>query len=126
MKSLALGLAAIVLTSGAALAAPPAESQATARTISLQDADIRTFIEEVSRATDVTMIVDPRVQGSVSVSIEGLSREDVLRVFVTTLRTQGVAATPSVGGAYRVYPMGDGGRHQSAARAASAGEARYS
>lgn len=126
MKSLALGLAAIVLTSGSALAASPATAPATVRSISLQDADIRTFIEEVSRATDVTMIVDPRVQGTVSVSLDGLSRDDVLRVFVSTLRAQGVAATPSVGGAYRIYPMGEGGRHQSAARAAFAQEARHS
>jgi general secretion pathway protein D len=123
MKSLALVLSLLALAGAPAAAIA---SQASPRAISLQDADIRQFIEAVSEATDVTMIVDPQVQGTVSVSIDGLSREDVLRVFVAILKTQGVAATPSVGGSYRIYPMPGAGRHDSAARGLFAVEARNS
>lgn len=122
MKSLVLALSVIALSAGSASAA---SAPLQTRAISLQDADVRTFIEAVSEATDVTMIVDPSIRGTVSVSIEGLSREDVLRVFVSTLKAHGIAATPSVGGAYRVYPMAVSS-HRETLAALTALEARNS
>ena len=36
--------------------------------LNLQDADIRVFIQDVARATGTTFIIDPKVQGKVTVT----------------------------------------------------------
>lgn len=41
---------------------------ADAPAVRLQDVDLRAFIQDVSRATGITFIVDTRVQGSVNVA----------------------------------------------------------
>ena len=96
---------AFAFAAALALAAPSQAEESHA--IHVQDADVQVFVREVARIADVTMIVDPRVSGSFSVSAEGLTREALLDLFVTTLKSQGVAARPSVGGAYRVFPLSD-------------------
>lgn len=74
--------------------------------IHAQDTDIRTFIQEVARLTDLTVIVDPGVRGTVSVIAESpMSREELLRLFVATLSASGVAAVPGVGGVFRIFPI---------------------
>jgi general secretion pathway protein D len=85
-----------------ALATPIAAQQV----LNLRDADIRAFIQDASRVTGRTFIIDPRVQGKVSVVTDrALSRSEYFEVFLSTLRANGLVAVPTGGGAYRVQPV---------------------
>jgi general secretion pathway protein D len=98
------------------LAAAPVLAQ---QTVNLRDADVRAFIQDVSRATGRTFIIDPRVQGKVSVVSERpLDQAGYFELFLSTLRANGLVVTPAAGGAFRVAPA-DG-----AATQPSAGQGR--
>ncbi|WP_303810110.1 type II secretion system secretin GspD [Sandarakinorhabdus limnophila] len=75
------------------------------QTVNLRDADVRAFIQDVSRATGRTFIIDPRVQGKVSVVSERpLDQAGYFELFLSTLRANGLVVTPAAGGAFRVAP----------------------
>lgn len=105
MKRTALSF---LLAAGMLLASSPALPQAAdlnAPALDLRDVDIRVFIQDVSRATGLTFVVDPRVQGSVSISRgEPMSQSELLGVLVALLRANGLVAVPSGVGTYRVVP----------------------
>ncbi|MGL6042407.1 MAG: secretin N-terminal domain-containing protein, partial [Sandaracinobacteroides sp.] len=85
-----------------AAAGAPVLAQAT---VNLRDADIRAFIDDVSRVTGATFVVDPRVQGKVSVvSDKPLGRSQYFELFLATLRANGFVAVPTSPGQYRVQP----------------------
>jgi general secretion pathway protein D len=109
-RKFAPALAALLL-----VAAPVLAQQ----TVNLRDADVRAFIQDVSRATGRTFIIDPRVQGKVSVVSERpLDQAGYFELFLSTLRANGLVVTPAAGGAFRVAPA-DG-----AATQPSAGQGR--
>lgn len=82
--------------------------------LNAQDADIRAFIADVSRQTGRTFVIDPRVKGTVSVFSDGpLNDEQLFEVFLSTLRANGLTATPGSGGSYIIAP--DDGANQIAA-----------
>ena len=96
MKRLLVALA-LVLTP-----LSPASSQYV---LNLRDADIRAFIQDAARVTGRTFIIDPSVQGRVSVVTERpLSRSEYFELFLSTLRANGYVAVPASGGALRVQP----------------------
>lgn len=83
-------------------AGPPA---ADGEALNLQGVDIRAFIQDVSRATGSTFILDPRVLGTVTLtSQEELAPPDLLAMLLATLRAQGLVAIPSGPGSYRIIP----------------------
>lgn len=93
---LALGLALAI-----ALPAPARAQQ----TINLRDADIRTFIADVAKVTGASFIIDPRVQGTVTVvSDRPLGRNAYFELFLATLRANGFVAVPAGSGQYRIQP----------------------
>jgi len=93
--ALALALACAAVT--------PAFAQ---HVLNLRDADIRAFIQDASRVTGRTFIIDPAVQGRVSVVTERpLSRSEYFELFLSTLRANGFVAVPVAGGALRVQPV---------------------
>ncbi len=107
------GAIAAALLLGSASA--PALAQTT---VNLRDADIRAFIDDVARVTGATFVIDPRVQGKVSVvSEKPLGRNQYFELFLATLRANGYVAVPTGTGQYRVQPAEAG---------AGAGGARYS
>src|ERR1051325_1018647 len=74
--------------------------------LNLRDADIRAFIQDASRVTGRTFIIDPGVQGRVSVVTERpLSRAEYFELFLSTLRANGFVAVPVAGGALRIQPV---------------------
>ena len=95
---------AIVL--GASCIAPlalPGIAAAQSHQITMQQADIRAFIDDVSMVTGKTFIVDPRVQGKVTISSdETLSKGDVFAVFKDVMRVHGYTLTRTPTGEYRV------------------------
>ena len=81
----------------------PAWSQ---HVLNLRDADVRAFIQDAARVTGRTFIIDPAVQGRVSVVTERpLSRSEYFELFLSTLRANGFVAVPASGGALRVQPV---------------------
>ena len=97
-------LRSLVLGTALALAplAAPALAQDT-HVISLQEADIRDFIDDVAVVTGRTILVDPRVQGKVTISSEQtLTSREVFEVFKEVLRVHGYTLVRTAGGEYTV------------------------
>ncbi|WP_184067551.1 type II secretion system secretin GspD [Sphingosinicella soli] len=89
----------------------PAPAQ---QVINLRDADIRAYIEDVARTTGRTFIIDPAVQGKVSVVADRpLSRTQYFEVFLSTLRANGFIAIPTDGGAFRIAPAANAAQQPS-------------
>lgn len=75
------------------------------QTVNLRDADVRAYIQDVARATGRSFIIDPRVQGKVTVVSERpLDKAGYFELFLSTLRANGLVVTPASGGAFRVAP----------------------
>jgi general secretion pathway protein D len=92
--------------------------------LNLREADIRAFIEDAGRVTGRTFIIDPTVQGRVSVVTQRpLSRSEYFELFLSTLRGNGFVAVPAPGGALRIQPAAtaaaSGGRINRRATSAS-------
>jgi general secretion pathway protein D len=106
----------LAVAAALALLAQPLLAQTT---VNLRDADVRAFIQDVARATGRSFIIDPRVQGKVTVvSDRPLDQAGYFELFLSTLRANGLVVTPAAGGAFRVAPL-DG-----AATQPSAGQGR--
>lgn len=71
--------------------------------ITMQQADIRSFIDSVSMVTGKTFLVDPRIQGQVTISSEkSLTKSEVFEVFKDVLRVHGYTLIRTATGEYRV------------------------
>lgn len=96
LRTLLLGAALSVLPMTTAWAADD-------HMISLQEADIRDFIDDVAVVTGRTFLVDPRVQGKVTISSEKtLNENEVFTVFKEVLRVHGYTLIRTPNGEYRV------------------------
>lgn len=70
-------------------------AQVAEKTWNLRNADIRAVIAEVSRVTKKNFIIDPRVQGKISiVSNTPISDKELYQVFLSMLQVSGYAAIP--------------------------------
>ena len=95
-------ISALLVALGLVLA-PPAVAQQ--QTLNYQNADIRAVVQDVARVTGRTFIVDPSVQGTVTVvSNQPLSRTEMFEVFISTLRANGLVVAQTPSGAYRISP----------------------
>lgn len=84
------------------LVTPPLAA-AQSHQITMQQADIRAFIDDVSMVTGKTFLVDPRVQGKVTISSdESLSKSEVFEVFKDVMRVHGYTLTRTETGEYRI------------------------
>lgn len=76
-----------------AFSKPAPKKPAPARIWNLRNADIRSVIDEVSRITGKNFLIDPRVQGKVTiVANKPLSPDAVYQVFLSALQVSGYAA----------------------------------
>lgn len=74
------------------------------RVWNLRNADIRAVIAEVSRVTGKNFLIDPRVQGKISiVSSTAMSDRELYQVFLSMLQVSGYAAIPS-GDVVKIIP----------------------
>ncbi|MDW8400058.1 MAG: hypothetical protein RMK90_16025, partial [Acetobacteraceae bacterium] len=100
MRLITAILLALLLAPPAPLAAPPAEGH----TLNLRGADIHALVETVAEITGRGFIVDPGVEGQVTVvSAQPMSREQVWESFLAVLRAHGYAVVPA-GPLWRVTP----------------------
>ncbi len=73
-------------------------------TINMRDADIGAVIQWIAEQTNKKIVVDPRVQGKVTVlANQGMNAEQAYQVFLTMLDVYGYAATEA-GGILRIFP----------------------
>ena len=64
--------------------------------VNLQDADIKAFINEVATITNQNFVLDPRINGNVTViSNKALSRDEVYQLFLSVMQVNGIAAIDS-------------------------------
>jgi general secretion pathway protein D len=74
----------------------------------LQQTDIRAVIQEVSRMTGKNFLIDPRVQGKLSlISNSKIADKDIYPVFLSMLQTAGFSAIPQ-GDVIKIVPIMDG------------------
>ena len=86
LRAAAFG-ACLVLAGPMALAEPPTWQ------LAMNDADVRDVVREVGAILDQTIVLDPRVQGRITVlSNEAHDREGIRRLFYSVLNAQGFAA----------------------------------
>jgi len=72
--------------------------------LNLKNADIHSLIETVALATGKNFIVDPRVQGKVTViSSSSVSADEIYQVFLSVLDVHGFIAAPS-GSSIKIVP----------------------
>ncbi len=103
MKKLAISLTAMVCAMGFA---PSAYAQKAEHQITMQQADIRAFIDDVAMVTGKTFLVDPRIQGNVTISSEEkLTPSEVFEVFKNVMRVHGYTVIRTSTGAYEVRLM---------------------
>lgn len=75
---------------------PKEEKEPEAKIWNLRNADVRAVIAEVSRITGKNFIVDPKVQGKISiVSSTPISDKELYQVFLSMLQISGYAAIPN-------------------------------
>ena len=75
-----------------------AQGEAGSWQINLKDAELDAFISEVARITGKNFVIDPRVQGRITiVSSTALDEEGVYELFQSVLRVHGFAAIPAGG-----------------------------
>lgn len=87
------------------LIAPVSQAHAQ-HVLNLRDADIRAFIQDAARVTGRTFIIDPAVQGRVSVVTQRpVSTSEYFELFLSTMRANGFVAVPVRGGAFRIQPI---------------------
>lgn len=78
----------------------------------LQNADILSVINAISRETGKNFIVDPRVQGKVTlVSSKPMDANEIYQVFLAVLQTHGFSAVPS-GNIIKIVPENDAKQQQ--------------
>lgn len=71
--------------------------------LNLRNADVRAFIQDASRVTGRTFVIDPSVTGTVTVVTDrSLSQSEYFEVFLSTLRANGLVAVPAAGGVLRI------------------------
>ena len=109
-KALSMGTAVLAL-----LAAAPAiaQSERCGEALQLEDADIRTLVDEIALRTGHKFVLDPRVQGRVTVKSgpnAKLCPEEAWELFQASLRVVGFTATPINGGSYKIVPVQEGPR----------------
>lgn len=117
-------LVAILIGAVLAIASPQAHGQRDGgQTLNFRDAEIAAVIDDVSRLTGFTFIVDPDVRGRVTITSQSpLTSEEVFQVFLSTLRVNGYAAVRSAPGVFQIVPEAEGARAGAPVSAARDGE----
>jgi general secretion pathway protein D len=112
-------LAALCLAATCAFAPFAASAQETRAQencgpeLNYEDADIRAVIDEIAIRTGRTFLLDPAVQGRVTVKSPpngGLCADEAWELFQAMLRVNKFVATPVGEGKFRIVPLQDGAR----------------
>lgn len=106
----------------AAMVATPVAPVSAQHVLNLRNADVRAFIQDASRVTGRTFVIDPSVSGTVTVVTDRpLSQSEYFEVFLSTLRANGLVAVPTAGGALRIQSTASAAGQPGAVGTARAG-----
>jgi general secretion pathway protein D len=107
-------LRAALLAGASALQAGVAAAQeGCGEALNLENADIRSVVDEIAIRTGKKFVLDPRVQGQVSIKSGpngGLCADEAWELFQAALRVTGFTAAPINGDSYRIIPVQEGAR----------------
>jgi general secretion pathway protein D len=81
--------------------------------LNLENADIRSVVDEIAIRTGKKFVLDPRVQGQVSIKSGpngGLCADEAWELFQAALRVTGFTAAPINSDSYRIIPIQEGSR----------------
>jgi general secretion pathway protein D len=81
--------------------------------LNLENADIRSVVDEIAIRTGKKFVLDPRVQGQVSIKSGPngeLCADEAWELFQAALRVTGFTAAPINGDSYRIIPIQEGSR----------------
>ncbi len=81
--------------------------------LNLEDADIRSVVDEIAMRTGKKFVLDPRVSGRVTIKSGpngGLCADEAWELFQAALRVTGFTATPISANSYRIIPIQEGSR----------------
>ncbi len=81
--------------------------------LNLEDADIRSVVDEIAMRTGKKFVLDPRVAGKVTIKSGpngGLCADEAWELFQAALRVTGFTATPISANSYRIIPLQEGSR----------------
>ena len=109
------------LTSGAAFA----QDQKCGAELNYEDADIRAVVDDIAIRTGRTFLLDPRVQGRVTVKSPpdgGLCSDEAWELFQAMLRVNGFVATPLGVNKYKIVPMQEAPRSAGPVGAGASGD----
>ena len=104
----ALLCCAVAVQAGVALA-----QEGCGEALNLENADIRSVVDEIAIRTGKKFVLDPRVQGQVSIKSGpngGLCKDEAWELFQAALRVTGFTAAPINGDSYRIIPIQEGSR----------------
>lgn len=90
-----------------------AQDQTCAGSVNFEEADIRAVITEFASRTGHKYVIDPRVNGTVTIKSGpngGLCPEEAWELFQAALRVSGFTAAPINGDSYKIIPIQDGAR----------------
>lgn len=108
VRSAAVFAAALALQLGLAFA-----QEDCGEALNLEDADIRSVVDEIAIRTGKKFVLDPRVQGRVSIKSGpngGLCADEAWELFQAALRAIGFTAAPISGDSFRIIPIQEGSR----------------
>lgn len=97
----------------AALMGMAAAQETCGEALNLEDADIRSVVDEIALRTGKKFVLDPRVTGRVTIKSGpngGLCADEAWELFQASLRVIGFTATPISANSYRVIPIQEGSR----------------
>lgn len=90
-----------------AVVASTAKGQSSNMTLNLKGADLETLVETVAKATGKNFVLDPKVQGKVTVvSHHPVSGDELYAMFLSILEVHGFMAVP-VGNVIKIVPDND-------------------
>ena len=110
MTGTAAALAAVL---GISIGNASAQDQECAGSVNFEEADIRAVITEFASRTGHKYVIDPRVNGTVTIKSGpngGLCPDDAWELFQAALRVSGFTAAPINGDSYKIIPIQDGAR----------------
>ncbi|HNR76501.1 MAG TPA: type II secretion system secretin GspD, partial [Parvularculaceae bacterium] len=105
-------LAGLLCAAGAAMGAASAQENC-AEALNLEEADIRSVVDEIAVRTGKKFVIDPRVNGRVTIKSGpngGLCAEEAWELFQAALRVNSFTATPIGSNSYRIIPIQEGSR----------------
>ncbi|GJL90717.1 type II secretion system secretin GspD [Hyphococcus sp.] len=109
LKGAAIAFGVIVLS----IVTPAVAQENCGEALNYEDADIRAVIDEIAIRTGRTFLLDPAVQGRVTVKSPpngGLCADEAWELFQAMLRVNDFVATPVGDGRYRIVPLQEGAR----------------